>query len=62
MKHHKWPESPLPIEADSRKERTSYYWSSTTSMYESRYAWVLYMRDGAVGVGFKPLSEFFFGL
>ena len=36
-----------------------FYWSSTTSMYETRYAWVLYMRDGAVGVGFKPLSEFY---
>ena len=36
-----------------------FYWSSTTSMYETRYAWALYMRDGAVGVGFKPLSEFY---
>lgn len=33
-------------------------WSSTTSLYEPRYAWVLYPRDGAVGVGFKALSEF----
>lgn len=29
------------------------YWSSTTSVYETRYAWSLYMRDGMVGVGFK---------
>jgi len=36
-----------------------FYWSSTTSRYDSRYAWVLYMKDGAVGVGFKPLTEFF---
>jgi len=36
-----------------------FYWSSTTSMYETRYAWVLYMRDGAVGVGYKLLSEFY---
>ncbi len=36
-----------------------FYWSSTTSMYETRYAWALYMRDGGVGVGFKPLSEFY---
>ncbi len=36
-----------------------FYWSSTTSMYEPRYAWALYMRDGGVGVGFKPLSEFY---
>jgi hypothetical protein len=37
----------------------NFYWSSTTSMYETRYAWALYMRDGAVGVGFKSLSEFY---
>jgi hypothetical protein len=35
------------------------YWSSTTSVYEPSYAWVLYTRDGAVGVGYKPQSEFF---
>lgn len=35
------------------------YWSSTTSVYEARYAWVLYSQDGAVGVGFKPQSDFF---
>lgn len=35
------------------------YWSSTTSVYEPRYAWVLYSMDGAVGVGFKPRAEFF---
>lgn len=34
------------------------YWSSTTSVYEARYAWVLYIRDGIVGVGFKPAAEF----
>lgn len=33
-------------------------WSSTTSIYEPRYAWVLYMQDGAVGVGFKKSAEF----
>lgn len=33
-------------------------WSSTTSVYEPRYAWVLYWRDGAVGVGFKPQPSF----
>ena len=36
-----------------------YYWSSTTSAYNMDYAWVLYMVDGAVGVGYKPLSEFY---
>lgn len=34
------------------------YWSSTTSTYEPRYAWVIYMQDGAVGVGYKKQSEF----
>lgn len=34
------------------------YWSSTTSVYEPRYAWVLYPQDGAVGVGFKPEQTF----
>jgi hypothetical protein len=33
-------------------------WSATTSVYEPRYAWVLYLRDGAVGVGFKPEATF----
>jgi hypothetical protein len=29
------------------------YWSSTTSTYDPRYAWVVYLEDGAVGVGYK---------
>ena len=33
-------------------------WSSTTSVYEPRYAWVVYMQDGAVGVGYKRHPEF----
>lgn len=33
-------------------------WSSTTSVYEPRYAWALYLRDGMVGVGFKPQTSF----
>lgn len=36
-----------------------FYWSSTTSTYDPRYAWVLYMEDGSVGVGYKPNSSFF---
>ena len=36
-----------------------YYWSATTSAYERRYAWALYLTDGAVGVGFKAHAEFF---
>lgn len=38
--------------------RTTGYWSSTTSTYEPRYAWVLYSLDGAIGVGFKAQAEF----
>lgn len=38
----------------------AFYWSSTTSMYDTDYAWVLYTVDGVVGVGYKPLSEFYF--
>ena len=33
-------------------------WSSTTSVYEPRYAWVVYLQDGAVGVGYKKRPEF----
>ncbi|MFZ7126433.1 MAG: DUF1566 domain-containing protein, partial [Desulfobacterales bacterium] len=36
-----------------------HYWSSTTSRYETRYSWALYLEDGGVGVGFKPLADFF---
>ena len=36
-----------------------FYWSSTTSMYDINYAWVLYIKDGAVGVGYKPLPDFY---
>jgi len=36
-----------------------FYWSSTTSAYEPKYAWALYMQDGAIGVGYKTLSEFY---
>jgi hypothetical protein len=35
------------------------YWSSTTSVYEPRYAWTVYMQDGIVGVGFKPGAVFY---
>ena len=34
------------------------YWSSTTSVYEPSYAWVLYTLDGAVGVGYKANADF----
>jgi hypothetical protein len=45
------PEHPFDGVADG-------YWSSTTSVYEPSYAWVLYTRDGAIGVGFKAKPEF----
>lgn len=34
------------------------YWSSTTSVYEPSYAWVLYTLDGAIGVGYKAKADF----
>jgi len=37
----------------------NFYWSATTSMYDTAYAWVLYTVDGAVGVGYKELPEFY---
>ncbi|MCA1792906.1 MAG: DUF1566 domain-containing protein [Desulfotignum sp.] len=40
-------------------EVQDFYWSATTSMVDRDYAWVLYTVDGAVGVGYKPLSEFY---
>ena len=39
-----------------------FYWSATTSMYNPDYAWVLYMKDGAIGVGHKRLPEFYLWL
>jgi len=35
------------------------YWSSTTSYFETDWAYVLYLDKGAVGVGFKPKEEFY---
>jgi hypothetical protein len=34
------------------------YWSSTTSMFEPDWAWVLYLDKGATGVGYKPGKTF----
>lgn len=34
------------------------YWSSTTSGFETDWAFCLYMHKGAVGVGYKPGPEF----
>lgn len=35
------------------------YWSSTTSFFETDWAWVLYLEKGACGVGHKPGRTFF---
>lgn len=51
--------SPALSDEHSFNNVQEFYWSSTTSMYDMNYAWVLYMVDGAVGVGHKPLSEFY---
>ena len=51
--------SPALPDNHSFKDVQEFYWSSTTSMYDTNYAWVLYLVDGAVGVGHKPLPEFY---
>ena len=35
------------------------YWSSTTSFFETDWAWVLYLDKGACGVGHKARADFF---
>ena len=35
------------------------YWSSTTSFFETDWAWVLYMDKGTCGVGYKPGKTFY---
>ncbi|MFO7861105.1 MAG: DUF1566 domain-containing protein [Desulfosalsimonas sp.] len=49
----------LPADHPFENVFPGYYWSATTSLYETRYAWALYLKDGAVGVGFKENPEFF---
>jgi hypothetical protein len=34
------------------------YWSSTTNMFESDWAWAVYLTRGAVGVGQKKGAHF----
>lgn len=48
----------LPKDAPFDNAR-AFYWSATTSQYDTDYAWVLYLIDGAVGVGYKNLPEFY---
>jgi hypothetical protein len=40
------------------KEVRDAYWSSTTSMFESDWAWALYLTKGAIGVGQKKGAHF----
>jgi hypothetical protein len=35
------------------------YWSSTTSVFEPNWAWALYLRKGALGVGMKQGRHFY---
>jgi len=35
------------------------YWSSTSSFFETDWAWALYLEKGALGVGFKKDSRFY---
>lgn len=35
------------------------YWSSTTSFFETDWAWALYLNKGALGVGYKKDANFF---
>jgi hypothetical protein len=51
--------SPALLDGHLFNDVQEFYWSSTTSMYDTNYAWVLYMVDGSIGVGYKPLSEFY---
>jgi hypothetical protein len=51
--------SPALPDGHRFKNVQPFYWSSTASMYDTNYAWVLYTVDGALGVGYKPLSEFY---
>lgn len=48
----------LPPEHPFTGVRVS-YWASTTSCFETDWAWVLYLDKGACGVGHKPLPSFY---
>jgi len=47
-----YPDNPLAAELGDG------YWSSTTSVYNAAYGWVIYMQNGEVGVGYKANPEF----
>lgn len=48
----------LPADHPFRKLQ-DIYWSSTTSFFETDWAWALYLNKGARGVGYKPDKNFF---
>ena len=50
------PALPAQVRFDNVQDA---YWSSTTSMYEKDWSWVLYLDKGAVGVGQKKIPNFF---
>jgi hypothetical protein len=51
--------SPAIASSDLFTNIQSFYWSSTTSVYDPRYAWTLYTEDGNLGVGYKSNPEFY---
>lgn len=48
----------LPVTASFAQVQTA-YWSSTTSVYEPDWSWVLYLDKGAIGVGQKSGRYFY---
>ena len=51
-------EPALPAGHPFRQVREA-YWSSTTSFFETDWAWALYLQKGALGVGHKKGESFF---
>jgi hypothetical protein len=51
-------EPALPVDHPFRRVRET-YWSSTTSFFETDWAWALYLNKGALGVGHKKEAAFF---
>lgn len=51
-------EPAIPVDAPFEHMQSA-YWTSTTSEYETDWAWVLYMDKGAVGVGQKSGRYFY---
>jgi hypothetical protein len=51
--------SPAVAGGEAFEDIKPFYWSSTTSVYDPKYAWTLYAEDGNLGVGYKANPEFF---